>query len=57
MEMLTPQEVVEILRVHGTHISEQDAKLVLEFMVTLARITLSQFEVYEDRRPVHPGQY
>ena len=57
MEMLTPQEVVEILRAHGTHISEQDAKLVLEFMVTLARITLSQFEVYEDRRPVHPGQH
>jgi hypothetical protein len=52
MEMITPKEVVEILRTHGTHISEEEAKEIIEFMLTLARITLSQ---YENSRPVHPG--
>lgn len=55
MDTITPKRVVEILREHGTHVSEEEAKIILEFMYTLAAISLSQIGKYENSRPVHPG--
>jgi hypothetical protein len=42
MEMISPQQVGEILKAHGTHVSEEEAKIILEFMINLAKISLSQ---------------
>jgi hypothetical protein len=52
--MLTPKEVVEKLRTYGTIVSEEEAEKILEFMITFARITLSE---YENSRPVYPGKH
>lgn len=57
MEVVTPQEAVEILRAHGTHVSEQEAKIILDFMYNLALLSLKQYLTYEDSRSVHPGQH
>ncbi len=57
MEMLLPQQVVEILKAHGTNVTEEEAKLILEFMVNLAKISLSQTLEYENRRPLYPRQH
>jgi hypothetical protein len=57
MEMLTPKEAVEILRAHGTIVSEQEAKIILEFMIKLAGISLSQYLEYEDSRPIYQGEH
>jgi len=57
MEMLTPKEAVEILRAHGTNVGEQEAKIILEFMVKLAGISLSQYLDYEDSRPIYQGEH
>ena len=57
MDMLSPQQVVEILKAHGTIVSEEEAKIILEFMINLAQLNLSQTLEYENRRPVHPRQH
>jgi hypothetical protein len=57
MEMISPQRVAEMLAVHGTHVTEEEAKIILEFMINLAKISLSQTLEYENRRPVHPRQH
>jgi hypothetical protein len=55
--MISPQWVVEKLKAHGTIVSEEEAKIILEFMINLAKITLSQTLEYENRRPVYPRQH
>jgi hypothetical protein len=57
MEMISPPWVIEKLKEHGTIVSEEEAKIILEFMVNLAKISLSQTLEYENRRPVHPRQH
>ena len=57
MEMVSPREAVQILQAHGTYVCEEEAKIILEFMVKLAGITLSQFQKNEDCRPIHPGEH
>jgi len=57
MEMLSPKEAVEILHAHGTQVSEEEAKMILEFMVNLANITLSQYLNHENSRPVYQGEH
>jgi len=57
MEMMTPKEAVEILRTHGTQVSEEEAKIILEFMVNLANISLSQYLNHENSRPVYQGEH
>ena len=53
-EMLTPKEAMEMLRTYGTIVSEQEAKEILDYMVTFGRLTLS---IYENCRPLHPGEH
>jgi len=36
--MISPQQVVEILKAHGTIVSEEEAKIILEFMINLAQL-------------------
>jgi hypothetical protein len=55
--MISPQRAVEILAAHGTYVSEEEAKIILEFMVNLAKLSLSKTLEYENRRPVHPRQH
>ena len=57
MNTISPQEVVEILRARGTHVSEQEAKIILEFMYKLAEITLTQYLHHENSRSVCPGKH
>lgn len=57
MEMMTAKEAVEILRAHGTQVSEEEAKIILEFMVNLANISLSQYLNHENSRPVYQGEH
>ena len=42
MELLKPETVVEILSKQNVHISLEQAKLILAFMVKLAKISLTQ---------------
>jgi len=55
--MISPQEAVQILQAHGTHVCEEEARIILEFMAKLAGITLSQFQENEDCRSIHPGEH
>jgi hypothetical protein len=57
MDMISPRQVVDILNAHGTHVSEEEAKIILEFMINLAKISLSKTLEYENRRPVHSRQH
>lgn len=57
MEMLSAREAMQILQAHGTFVSEDEAKAILEFMVELAKITLSQYQENENSRPVYPGEH
>jgi hypothetical protein len=57
MDMISPQEVVEILKTHGTQVSEQEAKIILEFMYNLAKLSLAQNLEYENSRSVHPREH
>ena len=57
MDMISPPEVLEILKAHGTIVSEEEAKIILEFMINLAQLNLLQTLEYENRRPVHPGEH
>jgi len=57
MEMLSPKEAVEILHTYGTHVCEEEAKIILDFMVTLTNISLSQYLNHEDSRPVYPSEH
>ena len=42
MEALKPETVIEILEKHNVHISIDQARLILAFMINFVRITLTQ---------------
>ncbi len=44
MKEVKPETVIEILKKHNIHISMNEAKLILNFMVKLARISLTKNE-------------
>lgn len=43
MENISPEEVVKILKEHGTTVTVEEAKLILAFMFELANISLDQY--------------
>lgn len=43
MEIITPEKIVEILGKHGTHVTIEEAKIILEFMYKLANIALTTY--------------
>ncbi|GAA3927435.1 hypothetical protein [Chitinophaga oryziterrae] len=43
MENIQPEKIVEILKGHGTHVTIEEAKLILEFMYKLAQIALNTY--------------
>jgi hypothetical protein len=57
MDRMSPERVVEVLKEHGTVVTVEEAKIILEFMINLAQLNLSQTLEYENRRPVHPGEH
>lgn len=40
---MTPSKVVKILAKRGTIVSKEEAKIILEFMRRMAKITVSQY--------------
>ncbi len=44
MESVKIEKVIEILQRHNMHISLEQARLILDFMVKFARLSLSQNE-------------
>lgn len=40
---VTPEKVIKILEKHGTKVTLEEAKIILEFMRKLARITVNQY--------------
>lgn len=43
METITPEKIVEILGKNGTHVTIEEAKIILEFMCKLADIALTTY--------------
>ena len=43
MESIKPEEIVKILADHGTKLTLEEAKIILEFMWQLANMTLDQY--------------
>lgn len=41
-EKITPGEVIDIYKKHGTILTEEEAKLILAFMFEMANIVLNQ---------------
>jgi hypothetical protein len=44
MESIKIEKVIEILQRHNVHISLEQARLILDFMIKFARLSLSQIE-------------
>lgn len=44
MESVKLEKVMEILQRHNVHISLEQARLILDFMIKFARLSLSQNE-------------
>lgn len=42
MENVRPEKVIEILRTHDVHISLEQARLILDFMIKFARIAITK---------------
>ncbi len=42
MESVKVEKVIEILNMHNVHISMEQARLILDFMIKFARLSLSQ---------------
>lgn len=57
MDRISPERVVELLKEHGTLVTLDEAKIILEFMYTFAEISLSQTLTYENSRSIHPGEH
>lgn len=63
---ITPQKAVEILRKHGTIVTVEDAKLILDFMYKFTILAISQIVKHkkqmcdgkEEQKPANylPGQ-
>ena len=43
MPTVKPEEIVAILKEHGTYVSVDEAKMILQFMYKLANIALDQY--------------
>lgn len=43
METIQPEKIVEILKGHGTHVTIEEAKIILEFMYKLANIAINTY--------------
>jgi len=43
MQTVKPEEIVAILKEHGTQVSEEQANSILQFMYKLANIALDQY--------------
>jgi len=43
MEGIQPEKIMEILRQHGTEVTLEQARIVLEFMYKLAAIALATY--------------
>jgi len=43
MEDLRPEDILEILRKHGTKVTLEEARIILEFMTFWVKIVLSQY--------------
>lgn len=44
MESVKIEKVIEILQCHNVHISLEQARVILDFMIKFAKISLSQNE-------------
>jgi len=44
MESVKIEKVIEILKKHNVHISMEQARTILDFMIKFARLSLSQNE-------------
>lgn len=42
MENVRPEKIIEILKMHNVHISLEQARLMLDFMVKFAHIALTK---------------
>lgn len=42
MESVKPEQVIEILKRHNVHISLEQARLILEFMIKFAHIAITK---------------
>ena len=43
MESIKPEEIVKILTEHGTKVTLEEAKIILEFMWQLANMAIDQY--------------
>lgn len=41
METIQPEKIVEILKEHGTHVTVEQAKIILEFMSQFANVAIN----------------
>lgn len=46
-EKISPREIMEIYKQHGTILTEEEARLVLAFMFEMANIVLNQLKKNE----------
>lgn len=44
MSSMKPEQVIEILKNNNVHISLEQARIILDFMIKLARLTLINIE-------------
>ena len=53
MEKLQPEEIVKVLKKHGTEVSVEDAKRILEFMYMIAEMALDVYvhNHFSNRQP------
>lgn len=57
MDRILSERVVEILKAHGTMVTLEEAKIILDFMYNFAEISLSQTLAYENSGCIHPGEH
>lgn len=57
MEELSPEKAAEILAAHGTLVTVEQAKIILEFMYKLANLALTQYVTNESSRFIHPCEH
>lgn len=54
MEKVSPEKAVEILAAHGTIVTIDQGKLILEFMYAMANIAFTQYFDNENSRFIYP---
>jgi len=40
---VTPAKAVEILKKHGTHVTLEEAKIILDFMYKIGKLSVNQY--------------